>query len=89
MVVGVLAGGLNMLYVHSRNTDMEDSMLWNEAASRIYSRAGTGYPSHLTDGEWSLIGPSLRKRSRRGRPRTSDMRVVADALLSIAEAGCQ
>ena len=89
MVVGVLAGGLNMLYVHRINTDMEDSMPWNEATSRTYSRAGNRYPSDLTDGEWSLIGPLLQKRSRRGRPRTTDMRVVADALLYIAETGCQ
>ena len=31
----------------------------------------------------------LRKRSTRGRPRTTDMRVVADALPCIAETGCQ
>ena len=64
-------------------------MPWNEATSRIYSRAGTGYPSILTDEEWSLIEPRLRKRSTRGRPRTTDMRVVADALPCIAETGCQ
>ena len=64
-------------------------MPWNEATGRTYSSAGTGYPSILVDEKWSLIEPRLLKRSKQGRPRTTDMRVVADALPCIAETGCQ
>ena len=34
-------------------------MPWNETTGRIYSRAGPGYPSVLTDEEWELIEPLL------------------------------
>ena len=64
-------------------------MPWNEATSRTYSRAGSGYPGFLTDEEWSLIEPGLQKRSKRGCPRTTDMRVAADALPCVAESGRQ
>ena len=60
-------------------------MPWNEATGGTYSTTGTGYPDDLTDGEWSLIEPSLRKWPRCGRPRTTDLRIPADALLLVLQ----
>ena len=78
-----------MLHVHSRNTDMEDSMPWNEATGRIYTRDGKRHPSDSTDEEWELIEPLLPAPPTRGRPHTTEMRDVADALPCIAKTGCQ
>lgn len=60
-------------------------MPWNEATGGTYSTAGTGHPNDLTGGEWSLIEPSLRKRPGCGRPRSTDLRILADALLLVLQ----
>src|SRR6266404_9286280 len=38
------------------------------------------YPSDLTDEQWALLKPLLPRPSRRGRPRKTDLREIADAL---------
>jgi transposase len=43
----------------------------------------------LTDGEWALIEPFMPKVKKTGRPRTTELRAVVDALLYIAWTGCQ
>src|SRR4051812_14920643 len=47
------------------------------------------YPSDLTDAQWALIEPHLPPVRPGGRPRKTDMRDVADALLYILRTGCQ
>jgi putative transposase len=43
----------------------------------------------LTGREWALIAPLLPPAKRGGRPRTTDLRAVADAILYVASSGCQ
>ena len=64
-------------------------MAWTDAARRDHARAGRRYASDLTDREWALIGPFLPERRRWGRPRTTDLRSVVDAILYLASTGCQ
>jgi putative transposase len=47
------------------------------------------YPSDLTDEQWALIEPHLPPAPTGGRPRSTDMRDVLDAILSILRTGCQ
>ena len=63
-------------------------MAWTEATRREYLRSGAGYASDLTDAEWALIRPHLPAGFGRGRPRTTDLRAVWDALLYILWSGC-
>ena len=46
------------------------------------------YPSDLSDGQWALVEPHLPARSG-GRPRTTDLRDVLDAIFYILRTGCQ
>jgi putative transposase len=47
------------------------------------------YPSDLTDQQWALIEPHLPPAPTGGRPRSTDMRDVLDAILYILRTGCQ
>ena len=47
------------------------------------------YPTDLTDAQWSLIEPMIPKSKRGGRPRTTDVREVVDAILYRTRTGCQ
>jgi putative transposase len=51
-------------------------------------RNGPGYPSDLRDGEWVLIEPMFPAARSGGRPRTTCLRAVMDAILYIASSGC-
>jgi len=62
---------------------------WDDIARKQHSRDGAGYPSNMTDREWALIAPLLPPAKRGGRPRTTNLRAVADAILYIAISGCQ
>src|SRR5437870_9027339 len=49
------------------------------------------YPSDLTDEQWELIEPLLprtRRRPRPGKPRTTDLREVVNALFYHVREGC-
>jgi transposase len=47
------------------------------------------YPSDLTDEQWPLIERHLPPARPGGRPRSTDLRNVADAILYILRTGCQ
>ena len=64
-------------------------MAWTELTRAQYERGGGRYASDLTDAEWALIGPFLPAPRPGGRPRTTDLRDVFDAILYIATTGCQ
>ncbi len=64
-------------------------MPWNDTARREHRRDSQRYPSDLTAREWALISPMLPAAKRGGRPRTTDLRAVTDAILYIASSGCQ
>ena len=47
------------------------------------------YRSDLTDKQWQLIAPHLPPEKNRGRPRTTNLREVVNALLYQLRTGCQ
>ena len=64
-------------------------MAWTEITRPKYQRDGLHYASNTADKEWAVIAPHLPGRCRRGRPRTTDLRAVVDAIFYIAQTGCQ
>ncbi len=64
-------------------------MPWTEITRPQYSREGMRYPSDMMDAEWALIAPFMPAPKRIGRPRTTDLRAVVDAILYMASTGCQ
>jgi transposase len=64
-------------------------MAWTEFTRRQHDREGDKYASDLTDAEWALTESLMPLRRKTGRPRTTDMRDVFDAILYIATTGCQ
>lgn len=64
-------------------------MPWTKTARREYRRAASRYASDLTDREWALIAPFMPPPKRVGRPRTTRLRDVVDAILYMATTGCQ
>ena len=64
-------------------------MPWNDTARIEHRRDAVRYPSDLRDREWALIAPLLPPAERGGRPRTTDLRSVVDAIVYVASSGCQ
>ncbi len=64
-------------------------MPWTEITRCEYRRDGLRYASDMTDAEWALIARWLPPRRRLGRPRTSDLRRVIEAVLYVLATGCQ
>lgn len=63
--------------------------MWTEITRPDYDRSGLRYASDLTDEEWALIAPFLPAPRRLGRPRTTNLREVVNAILYMATTGCQ
>lgn len=61
-------------------------MPWTKTARRDYARRGGRY---ATDLEWKLIEPFMPPLRRVGRPRTTNLREVVNAVLYMASTGCQ
>jgi putative transposase len=64
-------------------------MPWTETTRPQYERDCSRYASDLTDAEWALIAPHLPPAKDLGRPRTTDLREVVNALLYMVSTGCQ
>jgi putative transposase len=64
-------------------------MPWNDTARVEHNRDALRYPSDLTDREWALVAPLLPLAKTGGRPRTTDLRAVVNAILYIASSGAQ
>jgi putative transposase len=62
-------------------------MAWTDTARRQHRRDGAGYPSDMRDDEWGLIAPMFPAARRGGRPRTTCLRKVMDAIMYIASSG--
>lgn len=56
-------------------------MPWDDIARRDHDRREARYASDLTDREWSLIAGFLPPPRPLGRPRTTVLREVANAIL--------
>jgi transposase len=64
-------------------------MPWDDTVRRDYARRAPRYASDLTDREWALIAPLLPPRRLIGRPRSTDLREVVNAIFYMATTGCQ
>src|ERR671932_686226 len=47
------------------------------------------YPTALTDTEWTLLAPLIPTAKPGGRPRTTDIREVVNAIFYVLRGGCQ
>lgn len=63
--------------------------MWTEITRPKYDRKTGRYASDVTDAEWTVIEPFLPPAKRLGRPRTTELRQVVDALLYMIRSGCQ
>jgi putative transposase len=63
-------------------------MAWTDIARAEHDRDRLRFPSDLTDREWAIVEPMIPGAKRGGRPRTTDMRDVMEAILVIASSGC-
>lgn len=64
-------------------------MAWTEITRSKYRRERSRYASDLSDGEWQLIEPFMPAEKALGRPRTTSLRAVINALFYMLETGCQ
>lgn len=63
--------------------------MWTDITGKQHSRFGLRYPSDLRDEEWGLLEPLFPPSRHGGRPRSTDMREVLNAILYVATSGCQ
>ncbi len=63
-------------------------MPWNDIARTEYVLRSPRYASDLTDNEWALMAPFIPEDRELGRPRTTNLREVLNAILYIAATGC-
>ncbi|MDV7341618.1 IS5 family transposase [Terasakiella sp. A23] len=64
-------------------------MAWTATTRSDYDRSNCRYASDLTDEEWILIECFMPLPRTQGRPRTTELRQVMNAILYIATTGCQ
>src|SRR5260221_7782886 len=62
--------------------------MWTEITRPKYEPKGSGYSSNLSDVEWALIAPRLPQRKPLGRPPTTEMRSVVNAVLYMVRTAC-
>ena len=63
-------------------------MPWDDIARAEYARRTPRYASDLTDREWELVEPFMPERRGLGRPRSTDLRELMNAILYVASTGC-
>jgi transposase len=64
-------------------------MAWTAGTRGDYVRPGGTYASDVTDREWALIAPLLPAARRGGRPRSTCLRRVVNAVFYLLQTGCQ
>ncbi len=64
-------------------------MPWSEAAQLKYKRSDDFRQNDVSDEEWALIAPLIPAQGRMGRPRSTDLRRVFDAIQYMLASGCQ
>jgi len=63
--------------------------MWTETTQAQYRRDGLRYASDVSDHEWAEIEALLPPPKKLGRPRTTALREVVNALLYLLTTGCQ
>lgn len=63
--------------------------MWTETTREQHCRDGLRYTSDLRDAEWAIIEPLLPPQRRLGRPRTTDLREVVNAILYLLSGGIE
>jgi transposase len=64
-------------------------MSWAEITRKQYRREHLRHASDLMDEEWSMVEAHLPAHSHRGRPAKWEFREIVNAILYIAQTGCQ
>lgn len=64
-------------------------MVWTAATRGDYARDIGTYASDVTDREWELIAPHLPSARPGGRPRSTSLREVVNAVFYLLQSGCQ
>src|SRR3954452_17229587 len=64
-------------------------MAWTAVTRGDYLRPSGSYASDVTDREWALIAPLLLAARSGGRPRSTCLRRVINAIFYRLQAGCQ
>ena len=64
-------------------------MPWTEITRPQYRRDGLRFASDATDAEWALLKPLMPEPAGIGRPRTTDLRAILNAILYVLATGCQ
>ncbi len=62
--------------------------MWTKITRPKYERDLLRYASDLTDGEWKVLEPLLPRAKALGRPRTTALREVVNAILYLLRSGC-
>ena len=62
--------------------------MWTDEQRKTYRRSGGGYPSDMTDAEWTILGALIPGATPGGRPRQTDMRCAMNAILYLLRTGC-
>ena len=63
--------------------------MWSETARKQYERRNGRYASDLRNEEWAFVVPHLPAPKPIGRPPTTDLREVINALLDLLSTGYQ
>jgi putative transposase len=64
-------------------------MPWTEITRQQYRRDNLRFASDATDAEWALLAPLMPRPAGIGRPRTTELRAVVNAIFYIVSTGCQ
>lgn len=64
-------------------------MPWTEITRLQYRRDGVRFASDTTDAEWAVLEPLMPEPAGIGRPRTTHLRAVVNAILYVLGTGCQ
>jgi len=64
-------------------------MAWTEITRLQYRRESRRFASDTTEAEWALLSPLMPEPAGIGRPRTTALRAVIDAILYVLGTGCQ
>ena len=62
--------------------------MWTDSARAKYAGGAKRYATDLSEAEFALVAPRLPAAGRLGRPRTTDLRAVLDAIFYLLRTGC-